>query len=486
MEQMGLDPERYVVGNELNSINPVTGMPEFFFSSPFKAVKKVFKSAVKLVKKLAPIVLPIAAAAFGVPFLGPAFGAGTFGAAALGSGIGSLAGGGSLKDAFKAAAYGGGTSLAMGELFSLASGKDFGASFGPSFTGKTPIALPGGGTGFRYAASPFAGGPAGAASRAQMQALGGGDLGALFGGGQAPVFDVEGTQQIGTQVGGSFIDPGKFVATPVSSTVAVPTSAASMGSVPGMRLMTPPPVSSTVAVPTSRAPGSIFQAHADRTAVPSVVTGAPGSADTVTDTVAEPSFWDTVGDVAFRGGSTQAELDELGKLAGEAYKANTPYRLQTPEGFAAAVKAGADPGFIAKYGPLVAGGLGLASLTGAFEPGEIEEVGPGDLAGYTGLTGAELFEADSEEYTLANLNPFATPPDPNVGVQTDYPLFGAHGGSVNYPRKAGYINGPGTGTSDEIPAMLSDGEFVMTKRAVDGAGGPRTMYNMMRNFEMKS
>ena len=30
MRDMGLEPERYVVGNELNSLNPVTGQPEFF------------------------------------------------------------------------------------------------------------------------------------------------------------------------------------------------------------------------------------------------------------------------------------------------------------------------------------------------------------------------------------------------------------------------------------------------------------------------
>ncbi len=35
----------------------------------------------------------------------------------------------------------------------------------------------------------------------------------------------------------------------------------------------------------------------------------------------------------------------------------------------------------------------------------------------------------------------------------------------------GDINGPGTETSDDIPAMLSDGEFVMTAKAVRGAGG---------------
>ena len=53
----------------------------------------------------------------------------------------------------------------------------------------------------------------------------------------------------------------------------------------------------------------------------------------------------------------------------------------------------------------------------------------------------------------------------------------------------GPIEGPGTETSDDIPAMLSDGEFVMTAKAVRGAGngsrqrGMRNMYNMMSNFE---
>ena len=60
-----------------------------------------------------------------------------------------------------------------------------------------------------------------------------------------------------------------------------------------------------------------------------------------------------------------------------------------------------------------------------------------------------------------------------------------------FPRRTGRINGPGTETSDSIPAMLSDGEFVMNARAVRGAGngsreaGVRKMYDMMRNFESK-
>ena len=37
-------------------------------------------------------------------------------------------------------------------------------------------------------------------------------------------------------------------------------------------------------------------------------------------------------------------------------------------------------------------------------------------------------------------------------------------------REGGESAGPGTGTSDDIPAMLSDGEFVMTAKATKGAG----------------
>lgn len=73
----------------------------------------------------------------------------------------------------------------------------------------------------------------------------------------------------------------------------------------------------------------------------------------------------------------------------------------------------------------------------------------------------------------------------------------AKGGGIRtlaqkYPRRTGQISGPGTETSDSIPAMLSDGEFVMTAKAVRGAGkgsrreGAKRMYAMMRKFERKA
>ena len=53
------------------------------------------------------------------------------------------------------------------------------------------------------------------------------------------------------------------------------------------------------------------------------------------------------------------------------------------------------------------------------------------------------------------------------------PMRYAEGGNVateDFERMNRDINGPGTETSDDVPAMLSDGEFVMTGRAVRGAG----------------
>jgi hypothetical protein len=84
------------------------------------------------------------------------------------------------------------------------------------------------------------------------------------------------------------------------------------------------------------------------------------------------------------------------------------------------------------------------------------------------------------------------------------PFRGARGGIVDVleslrPRMAGggimdytgggHTVGPGTGTSDSIPAFLSDGEFVMTAKAVKGIGngsrnkGAQTLYNMMKKAE---
>ena len=67
----------------------------------------------------------------------------------------------------------------------------------------------------------------------------------------------------------------------------------------------------------------------------------------------------------------------------------------------------------------------------------------------------------------------------------------AEGGVMDL-RQGGESEGPGTGTSDDIPAMLSDGEFVMTAKAVRGAGGgdrregAKKMYQMMDRLEARA
>jgi hypothetical protein len=71
-------------------------------------------------------------------------------------------------------------------------------------------------------------------------------------------------------------------------------------------------------------------------------------------------------------------------------------------------------------------------------------------------------------------------------------LLGKADGGVMDLRRGGASNGPGTGTSDSIPAMLSDGEFVMTAKAVRGAGGgnrregARKMYEAMDRLEAQA
>jgi hypothetical protein len=66
----------------------------------------------------------------------------------------------------------------------------------------------------------------------------------------------------------------------------------------------------------------------------------------------------------------------------------------------------------------------------------------------------------------------------------------ADGGDTYFPRRNGGISpNEGSGTKDDVPAMLMAGEFVMTRDAVEGAGdgninkGINRMYNMMDKFE---
>tara|TARA_B000000565_G_scaffold48287_1_gene32174 strand:- start:453 stop:1235 length:783 start_codon:yes stop_codon:yes gene_type:complete len=71
------------------------------------------------------------------------------------------------------------------------------------------------------------------------------------------------------------------------------------------------------------------------------------------------------------------------------------------------------------------------------------------------------------------------------------PIIGkAQGGEMQFPRRDGGIDpSEGSGTRDDVPAMLTAGEFVLTKDAVKGLGngnqrlGIQRAYDMMGNLE---
>jgi hypothetical protein len=77
----------------------------------------------------------------------------------------------------------------------------------------------------------------------------------------------------------------------------------------------------------------------------------------------------------------------------------------------------------------------------------------------------------------------------NMQVQSNLIPKIAQGGIMDLRAQGGMSLGPGTEKSDDIPAMLSDGEFVMTGKAVRGFGngsrqaGAKKLYSMMHQAE---
>ena len=134
--------------------------------------------------------------------------------------------------------------------------------------------------------------------------------------------------------------------------------------------------------------------------------------------------------------------------------------------------------------------LGAGAAFGGFDPIPAEE--QEDPYGKPSAS-EERLAANPERYKVGSAGDptYITMADTLVNPYYEQylrPQQAAEGGEM-YPRRNGYIAGPGTETSDDIPAMLSDGEFVMTAQAVRGLGngnrqqGVRKMYDMMRAFE---
>jgi hypothetical protein len=191
-----------------------------------------------------------------------------------------------------------------------------------------------------------------------------------------------------------------------------------------------------------------------------------------------------------------------------------------------------DVSFIRQYGPLAATGLAVAGAAGGFKSKPADQ-NPAFNRDYTGID----YMRDNPSMFTGGLDsgyrpPMVRPPMVDIptpgyaaapmgapgisapggfsrspaGIPQPYNMAGLYGVPMLYgqpqrlakggqpkptefPRKTGPINGPGTGTSDSIPAMLSDGEFVFTARAVRNAGGgsrrkgAARMYKLMKKLE---
>lgn len=404
MRSMGIEnPERYIVGSDLNSLNPVTGQPEFFLSKIFKSVKNAVKGVVKVVKKVAPIILPFAIDAF-LPGLG------TVASGALGAGLGTLIQGGDMGDALKSAAFGGLTAGAMQGIRNTMAGKSF---FGEMLPGKDPL-------------------------RIEKKNW----ITDMFSPGSA----VESPNSL-SRLKPELKKLGETVSQFEHSAMNDPKNAAWLMSPHGKLTSTSgKPTSSTFR---STAPRPTFQQAYDQLKNP------PSILDYLKKGEYSKALF----------GETNTLADLMGKFPGledKQYEA-----LLTT-----------NPGIVRKYGPSVALGLGATAAFGGFDrpvPPKVKSMAE---------KATERYEEDPERYSLLPQN--FTYFGPRRG--TPRYAYAAAGGEM-YPERIGAIAGPGTGVSDDVPALLSDGEFVMTSRAVRGAGngsrrkGVRRMYELMRRFE---
>jgi len=477
MREMGLDPERYIVGNELNSINPITGQREFGF---FKKIKKFFKKVIKVVKKIAPIVLPIALA---FTPLGPIYGA------MLGSGLGSLAQGGSFKDALKAAAISGATAGIMkgmqGGFKAMRAGAE---TFGQGFRGSVGEAL----RPFeasRAAAAAAASTPVdpakgmwpgpedmvetlteapvgpGGISTAEMQ-----QIDAAIASQRAGAPEQLTARTVGATTGQPFPElPG--TSTPVAASEVTPFGQ------PPTEGFTPRTGASFGLEPPSGVPAATAAERLAELQAPSFREGIKGAF-----TKDKTGFMEGLGQAFFPKGPSAAEVLNAQGITKPDYMELMLARSQARE---------LGPNMMQRLLPIFGASMAAAKIAEGREEGPPEPLFDPDVTGQT------LLDEDPDKYMLN----YRMPPTFEIqqwegtgtGAQPTIqwaPPGGAGGGNVDsYPPRIGGINGPGTGTSDDVPAMLSDGEFVFTAKAVRGAGngsrknGTSNLYSLMRNFE---
>jgi hypothetical protein len=551
MRDMGIEPERYVVGNELNSLNPVTGQPEFF-------LKKLFSGLKKFVKKAVTVVLPIVGGAFFGPL-----------GAAAGSGIATLINGGNMKDALKSAAISG---LTAGVMNGISGGMSAAGEGGSFFQGFKAGAV-GEGAFTRTIGEAAAAGGAQAAEAAaaastlekvatdplQTQALMTGDaakqeaMAKALSTPKMPQIVPESTVPITprspldpvNQLAGAQTSTGAGLQTGAGTTpvtmqaITKPTQAMYDANAGGLRAVvnadpgnplysniqtsagttastTPPIIGSDGTIDI----GSDLSAAASKapaTGVGGAPTGAGAAAGAgatmgppAPTTVQPPGVVDSVKQIFGIGPEVQAQpieglknlflpgMDVNAQAQAIAERAAAQgtlppgYNVQTYAAKLAKDSLSGIGGVARKFGPAFGGIMALDAFTRE-EPEDFnvaEQVTGFDLREqnpYTYELGPGTMRLPSS-YTIQDVSSQYTPI--KAPVYQPVPLDVAQGGEIeNFPRMNGRIDGPGTETSDDIPAMLSDGEFVFTAKAVRGAGngsrenGMQNMYDLMSKFE---
>jgi hypothetical protein len=480
------------------TINPTTGMPEFF-------LKKMFKKLGMAVKKFAnttigKIVIGTALFMVAGPAAASMLGASAGGAAAAGisgfvSGAGtSLLAGGNLKDSLKAGAIGGITAgVSKGVMNRMGTPAAAAAE-----TAKLPDigTAPAADTGVRTFGL---GEQAAPITRSAMGIESLPDFTVDMGPGAAPLSaQAAPFRTIGLQ--GDNVTP--FTQAQFDRTIQSPTRPSTSSGIGFPRTTAAPGTLSsgtTVdlgaldrASPTLKTPG--FTPRAE------VAAQAPSSAATIGKT---PGFFESIKNVASpaegttRMGSLKdaflpgkgPSIEDVLKSRGLTIDTASALDISKAEILAKSMANNA----IRQYAPLAATGLGIMALTGGFEQ---EEVAPpeGFEDFMSGISpGQRLLDQDPQRYGLSygGVGTTASTPQYRPYSYTPPPRAAAKGGSMDkeFPRKTGPINGPGTGTSDDIPAMLSDGEFVFTAKAVRGMGdgsrrkGAQRMYALMRKLE---
>jgi hypothetical protein len=480
------------------TINPDTGLPEFFLKKIKKAVGKVFKGAGKVVKGalkgIGRAVKSIAKSTIGkmaltfaaVYFMGPA-------------GLNLAGGAGSITGITNAAAANMVNTFAGSTLVNVASGQNIGDAIkgglvSGALAGGTTALLGGGVPGApRDVPAPVVEAGTNLAGTAG-EPLAGSSLASSLSD-VAPQIPMQPPVPVPSI--GSGIDLGN-VPTGIDSGAGAPTSFGSQnigagidfGTVPtggpGINLQNVPTGGTGVNIMGSDIP---VRSIAPRLPADSSQSGFFSDAFTkVRDTFSPSAIKQAGVESAQRAGQMAADAT----VGSEAVKAAAYQRAYDA----------AMPGVLAQYGPLAGLGLGAAALMGGFTPES-----PKPPPGFSSPTGEQLLAANPEKYGLsfggtrtiaASRNPYDTmyynPMNPyrspvEGGINSVAML--AKGGTAKFPRKTGAISGPGTGTSDSVPAMLSDGEFVFTAKAVRAMGngsrrkGAKRMYTMMKDLERK-